>query len=222
MEYYKQTEVPIEDSRLGYEPILCQDFLARADPRRAIFDSHPHQQRIFRHMKHAIITLGKHDDQVPGLLEELATPALPADWLAPCGFWLTREPIGREQREHQPREDHMHPLAHRHIFASRGLRLGVLGHGHVRFCRHDTGETLRVQPPEVCAIPKALINDDFVPPGVASQMGPGLRDQRPSPMALMLPNLPHLDGQRDLGGRIDQEKHFQPYTVTSMSCIRPR
>jgi hypothetical protein len=34
-------------------------------------------------------------------------------------------------------------------------------------------------------------------------MGPGLRDQRPSPMALMRLNLPHLDGRRDLGGRID-------------------
>jgi hypothetical protein len=53
-----------------------------------------------------------------------------------------------------PVADRVHPSAHRHLFASRGLRPGILGHGHVRFCRHDTGETLRVQPPGVCTIPK--------------------------------------------------------------------
>jgi hypothetical protein len=47
--------------------------------------------------------------KIPGLLEELATPALPADWLAPCGVLITWQPIDRGQHEHQPREDHMHP-----------------------------------------------------------------------------------------------------------------
>lgn len=36
-------------------------------------------------------------------------PALPADRIVPGGFLLTLEPIRRGQREHQQREDHMHP-----------------------------------------------------------------------------------------------------------------
>ncbi len=57
----------------------------------------------------AIITLGKHDDQVPGLLEELATLALPADWLVPGGFLRIQPSMGRGQREDQQSEDHMDP-----------------------------------------------------------------------------------------------------------------
>jgi hypothetical protein len=35
-----------------------------ADPRRAIFDVDPHQQRVLGDMKEAIIALGKDDDQI--------------------------------------------------------------------------------------------------------------------------------------------------------------
>jgi hypothetical protein len=51
-------------------------------------------------------------------------------------------------------------------------------------------------------------------------MGLGLRDQRPNPMALLLLNLPHLDGQRDLGGRIDQEKHV-PALHRDLDVLHP-
>src|SRR5262249_46943053 len=57
---------------------LGQDFLACANLRHHILESDPHQQSEFRDMKDAIGPLGKHDDLVPGLLQELAAPALPS------------------------------------------------------------------------------------------------------------------------------------------------
>ena len=60
-------------------------------------------------MEDAIIALGKHDHLVPGLLEELAPPALPTHGLPAGGLLFTPQPIRRGQRKHEPREQHMHP-----------------------------------------------------------------------------------------------------------------
>jgi hypothetical protein len=65
------------------EPVLGQDVLPCTNPGRAIFAVDPHQQRVLREMKDAVVVWGKDDDQIPGLLEELAAPALPADRLTP-------------------------------------------------------------------------------------------------------------------------------------------
>ena len=78
------------------DPILGQNFRVWADHGRAIFDIDAQQQRVLRQMKDPLVVLGKDDDQVPGLLLELAPPALPADW----GFLLTRQEIRRGQRKH--------------------------------------------------------------------------------------------------------------------------
>jgi hypothetical protein len=40
-------------------------------------------------MKNAIVSLGKDDNLVPGLLQELASPALPPHWLTSEGFSFT-------------------------------------------------------------------------------------------------------------------------------------
>ncbi len=56
-------------------------------------------------MTDAIVALGKHDHLVTALLEDLASPPLPADGL-PSGYLpLTRQTIGRGQREPQQGED---------------------------------------------------------------------------------------------------------------------
>ena len=46
-----------------------------------------------------------------------------------------------------------------------------------------------VQPPQIGAIQKPPIKDDFVQAGSAGQIGPGLGDQGPSPVGLMLLDL---------------------------------
>jgi hypothetical protein len=48
-------------------------------------------------MKDAVPALGEGDDPVPGLLDKLASPALPAHWLNPHGILFTAEPISRDQ-----------------------------------------------------------------------------------------------------------------------------
>jgi len=60
-------------------------------------------------MKDPIIALGKHDDFLPCLLQELAPPALPAHRLPAHRLALTRQAIGRGQAAHQQREHHRHP-----------------------------------------------------------------------------------------------------------------
>jgi hypothetical protein len=91
-------------SALCCEPVFGQELLARADPGRAIFDGDTQQQRILRHMKDAIAALSKHDDQVPALLLELTSPALPADGLSPTLLLLALQPVRRRQGEHQQGE----------------------------------------------------------------------------------------------------------------------
>jgi hypothetical protein len=56
-------------------------------------------------------------------------------------------------------------------------------HRHGRFGRHDKGDPVVVQPPQIGAIPKAFIKDHFLQAGVAGQMGPGVR----SPCRLVAP-----------------------------------
>src|SRR5262245_41931960 len=60
-------------------------------------------------MKDAIVALSKDDHLVPGLLQELAPPVLPADGLASHRLALTLQPIRGRQREQQHGEYHMHP-----------------------------------------------------------------------------------------------------------------
>src|SRR2546426_712854 len=91
------------------EPILGQDCLARADTWGAIFELDPQEQGIFSHMKDAIAAFGKHDHLVPGLLQELAPPALPPDRFLAHGLLLTLEPIGGRQGKHDQGEDDVHP-----------------------------------------------------------------------------------------------------------------
>ena len=50
-------------------------------PSGDIFELDPQQQGVLSQMKNVVITLSKDDDLVPGLLQELAPPALPADGL---------------------------------------------------------------------------------------------------------------------------------------------
>jgi hypothetical protein len=55
-------------------------------------------------MKDAITALSKHDDQVPALLLELTSPALPADGLSPTLLLLALQPVRRRPGEHQQGE----------------------------------------------------------------------------------------------------------------------
>src|SRR6267142_1209330 len=65
------------------EPIPRQDFWQGADPGGHILELDPQEQTVLRHMKDAVIPSGKHDQLVPVLLLELASPALPAHRSAP-------------------------------------------------------------------------------------------------------------------------------------------
>ena len=46
----------------------------------------------------------------------------------------------------------------------------VRGHRHIGFGRHHKGELVLVQPPQIAAIQKALIEDHLVQPGGARQI----------------------------------------------------
>src|SRR2546430_2421239 len=60
-------------------------------------------------MENSMVTLGKDDDLLPRLLEELAPPALPAHRFPAQGLPLTLQPIRGRQREQQHGEHHMYP-----------------------------------------------------------------------------------------------------------------
>ena len=70
--------------------MLGQDLLAAADFRRDIFELHSQQSRVFGEMKDAIVSLGKYDHLVAGLLQELAPPALLINGLSSCFLVRTR------------------------------------------------------------------------------------------------------------------------------------
>src|SRR5262245_10564264 len=60
-------------------------------------------------MKDAIVPLCKHNHFVPGLLEELAPPALPSDGFSCRRLPLTLQPIGGGQGKHEQGEHDMYP-----------------------------------------------------------------------------------------------------------------
>ena len=60
------------------ELICCENFLARTDAWRHILEPDPQQQRVLGHLKDAVVILGKDDDMVSGVLQELSSPVLPA------------------------------------------------------------------------------------------------------------------------------------------------
>src|SRR6266850_4576503 len=91
------------------EPIFGQDLLRCADPWGHICELDPQQEGEFGHWKDAVEPLGKDDDLVPVLLEELPAPALPPDRVCPGVVWLTPQAIGGSQGEHQQGEHDMHP-----------------------------------------------------------------------------------------------------------------
>jgi hypothetical protein len=62
-------------------------------------------------MQDAVAVLSTDDDHVPGLLQELAPPALPTDGISSRFHVLARQPIRRGEGEHQPGQQDVH--AHR-------------------------------------------------------------------------------------------------------------
>lgn len=91
------------------EPLPRQDVWQGADPWGHILKLDPQEQRVFRHMKDAVIPSGKHDQLVPVLLLELASPALPAHRFRSQGFLFTLQPVRGRQGEHQQGKRHMYP-----------------------------------------------------------------------------------------------------------------
>jgi hypothetical protein len=92
-----------------YEPKLSQDVLTCADVWQHIRELNPHQQGVLGQRKDAVIALGEDDHLLPGLLLELAPPALPADGLSPTLLLLARPPGRRRQGEHQQGQQDVHP-----------------------------------------------------------------------------------------------------------------
>ena len=86
---------------MGYDPKFGQNFLVRPDAGRYILALAPSPDRVFRHMKDAVAILGQDNDVIAGLLQELATPALPTDRLVPRVGWRTRQTTRRRQGEQQ-------------------------------------------------------------------------------------------------------------------------
>src|SRR5262245_8074590 len=74
---------------MSCEPIRSKIFLGGFDARRHVFALDPHHQGKFREMKDAVPALGKHDNLVLGVLDELASPALPTHRLNLYGLLLT-------------------------------------------------------------------------------------------------------------------------------------
>jgi hypothetical protein len=75
------------------EPIPRQDFWPGADSWGPILELDPQEQRVLRHMKDAVIPAGKHDQLVPVVLLELASPALPAHRFRSQGVPFTLPPV---------------------------------------------------------------------------------------------------------------------------------
>jgi hypothetical protein len=97
-------------------PIFGEDFPECANTGRHILHLDSQQQQLLGHMQDAVATLGNAADVVPGPLQQLTPPALPADRF-PCGvFVFTRQPVGRGQAKH--------PLLH-----------GRVGQAHRLACR---------------------------------------------------------------------------------------
>src|SRR6266511_1954806 len=94
---------------MSWEPERGQNFLGCPDAWRHVLQLDPYQQGECRDRREAVPALGKYDDLVPSLFQELASPALPAHRLTPYGFLLTLQPIGGPQRKHQQSEEDMHP-----------------------------------------------------------------------------------------------------------------
>lgn len=97
------------------EPIFCENCLARTDAWRHILELDPQQEGEFGHRKDAVAVLGKDDDLVPVLCQELAPPALPAEGLPPGVGLLALQPVSGRQGEQQQGKHDVH--AHR----SRGF-----------------------------------------------------------------------------------------------------
>ena len=70
-------------------------------------------------MKDAVAILRKDDDLVPALLQELTSPALPADWLSPGGLSRTWPPLGRGHGAPQPGAPDGHAHRPRRVLGRR-------------------------------------------------------------------------------------------------------
>ena len=94
---------------MGCEPVFGQDLLMCPNTWGHILELDPQQEDEFGHRKDAVVALGKHDDLVPVLLEELAPPALPAHRLRPGFNCFTPQPIGRRQPEQEQGKHDVNP-----------------------------------------------------------------------------------------------------------------
>ena len=164
-------------------------------------------------MKDAVEPLGKDDDLVPVLLEELPAPALPPDRVCPGVLLLTAQAIsGRPSftpgLAALPMTDGVHPPPYGHPLAGGGQCPSVGGHGHVRCGWEHEADAMLVQPPQIGARQKAAIKDHLMQAGVAGQVGACLCDYGPQGKRFMRLDGGHRHRQGNLGGRVDQDDHL--------------
>jgi hypothetical protein len=88
-------------------PYFMRGAWIRADAWRLVLVPDSQEEGVLCEMKDAVVSFCEHNNPVPGVLEKLAPPALPADRFPARPLPLTLQAIGRSQDEHQQREDHM-------------------------------------------------------------------------------------------------------------------
>jgi hypothetical protein len=111
---------------------------------------------------------------------------------------LGLQPLGRRGVA-GPMPYRMRPAPDGHAFTGSGLGLGVHRHRHGVFRRYPNKEIVLIEPPQIGALPKPLINDHRMPTSMASQVGPSLRHQGSHGQHCMRLDRHHLPTRR--GGR---------------------
>jgi hypothetical protein len=93
---------------MSQEPVFLEHVTATPNLRRRFLQFHPQQEGVFRDMKDSVPALGKDDDFVAVLLEQLAAPALPAHRFIPHRRLLRPPAVRGGQRKHRQGEEDVH------------------------------------------------------------------------------------------------------------------
>ena len=147
-----------------------------------------------------------------------------------CSLWVIRhqrwEPDALHlqpcclRRSPLPMTHTMHPAADRDPFSCRSVCPRLDRHRPMILSGHHHEDVVPIEPPQSGARQNALMTDDLVQAGRASQIGPGLSGRWPVPVCFRCVHRPHLDGQRQRGRRIDQQDCV-PAIARDLNLVHP-
>ena len=147
-----------------------------------------------------------------------------------CSLWVIRHQLWEPDALHLqpcclrrsplPMTHTVHPAADRDPFPCRGVCPRLDRHRPMILSGHHQEDVVPIEPPQSGARQNALMTDDLVQAGRASQIGPGLSGRWPVPVCFRRVHRPHLDGQRQRGRRIDQQDCV-PAIARDLNLVHP-